>query len=78
MQQVSFSEATTLCSKTQQPIPLSINGNEIVYLMNEKLYQQYLEALEFEAVMQGFDEIDRGEYVDAQTFFKDIKNKYGI
>lgn len=78
MKQVSLNEAAALCNSYGQPIPLMIDGKQPVYLLNEKLYNEYAQAKLVDDVLEGFDQIERGEYVDAATFEKEMHEKYGI
>lgn len=78
MQQVSLNEAASICKKVQQPLPVSVDGGEVVYLMNESVYREYLDAVEFTAVMEGIKDIEAGRCTDGDKFFSDMGKKYGI
>lgn len=78
MKQMSMNDAAALCYNSRQPIPISVDGKQAIYIFNEQLYNEYLELKEAEAVMQGFEQIENGEYVESETFFKEINAKYEI
>lgn len=78
MKEMTFSEAAKLCQDFQQPIPISVDGSSKVYLMSEEIYSDFSDAKEYEEVMVGVNEIEEGHFIDGETFFKGIEQKYGL
>lgn len=76
MKEMTFSEAAKLCQDFQQPIPISVDGSSKVYLMSEEIFGDYEESKRIKEVLAGFDQIDEGRFIDGETFFKELQQKY--
>ena len=78
MKQMSLNEAAELCGSYGMPLPISVNGEDKLYLMNESTFQNYADALEFAEVMEGIAEIENGNFIDGDVFEKEMREKYGL
>ena len=78
MKEMTLNEAVAICHDYGQPLSISVNGNEKLYLMDEKTYNSYLETKEFIEIMKGIEDIENGKYVQGDKFFEEMNRKYGI
>ena len=78
MKEMTLNEAVALCHDYGQPLSISVNGNEKLYLMDEKAYNRYEEAVIYYDVMQGIEELNAGERIDGEKVFNEINKKYEI
>ena len=78
MKQISLNEAAELCGNYGMPLAVSVNGADKLYLMTERMFQNYANALEFAEVMEGIADIENGNYTDGDDFEKEMREKYGL
>ena len=78
MKQMSLNEAAELCGSYGMPLPISVNGEDKLYLMNESTFQNYADALEFAEVMEGIAEAESGQLIDGNTVIEKARKKYGL
>ena len=68
-----------LCNESNEPIFVTKNGYGDMVIMSIKTYEEKLERIEmYEAILEGLEDIKKGNVEDGPTVLKELHEKYGL